>query len=78
MATKKTAAADNHDVVVLFRSGYGMDWNELYHVNKGGGAKGQTLDAAKADAIAKIKDHRAGGQGYEYRIKDMVSGAILD
>jgi hypothetical protein len=78
MAEKKTAAAA-HDVVVIFRTGYGQDWKDLYHMNRDEyQKKGLTLDEAKAAAIDEIRKHRGGAQGYEYRVKDMVSGALLD
>lgn len=82
----KTAGTKN-DVIVLARTGYGMDWTPAYHVNADNNKDEKdpdkwsvfvSLDAAKAQAIDYIRKHRAGGQQMEYRIKDLVSGAILD
>lgn len=77
-AVKKEAS----NVIVLARTGYGADWQEVYHVNKARGLAGKAGDigqgAAKKEAIEYIRKHRSGGQGMEYRIKDMATGAILD
>lgn len=90
-------AKAKHNVVVLGRPGHGMDFTELYHVNKdtkkddkGKEMKdddgkpipllGQdsSIEDAKALAINFIREHRAGAANMDYRIKDLVSGQLLD
>lgn len=72
------------DLIVLSRTGYGEDWFPCYEPKKdmgeknSGKVKGRTLPDHKAACIAYIREHRNGDQGFEYRIKDTVSGAILD
>ena len=67
-----------HDLVVSARPGHGEDYKELYHANLDTKNKGASFGEAKAACIAYIREHRAGGQGMDYRIRDRVSGAILD
>jgi hypothetical protein len=81
---KKVTGEDN-DLIVLARAGHGQDWKEIYHANKADNTKpgmekksSMTAEAATALCIAYIKDHRAAGNGMDYRIKDLVSGAIID
>jgi hypothetical protein len=82
---------ETNEVVVLARSGHGQDFKEMYHVNKKQEADFRkdpankdkalpalTLKEAKEDAVKYIREHRAGSAGMDYRMKDLVTGAILD
>jgi len=84
MATKKTAGEKN-DIIVLARAGHGQDWKPCFQANHSENTKpgdekvaAMTAEEATALCIAYIREHRAAGNGMDYRIKDLVSGAIIE
>ncbi len=78
---------EKHDVVVLAKPEHGADYVEMLHVNKMLAEKAKqegqtvptiTIDQAKDLAIEYIREHRKAGQMMQYRIRDYVSGKLLD